>query len=597
MTNNKLNPIIRQIVAIIFVSIICLCIVTTNSAQNRNDDKNKKSNATKSQNNYRQPASSKTPSTRSAPRSAPPRSESRATPPRRSESRTTSPRTESRSTSQSSEIRSKSQRSEVRTTPPRSESRPTTTRRIESTKTINSTAKKTPTQSSQPTQTQPKISTSTTTKTSTTSTTSTSTPKVQTETAAVTRSEKPVDKTAKKTETKLPTFRRSNQTITASGKVETRKLPENASKNQTVRTSDLLRRSKTSSANSRANNDANNRSVNDRVIAPSPNRVGGLRTPPRKEEIAKAIIKSNQLKNSPQHHRQPPPSVVKNVRKNFRGYNDYWTGDWYRRHPKSWRPIAIPNHAWWRRPYWKDTCNWFDTAFFAGIAINNMLHTYDYYPYYYGSNIAYYGDMVYVNGVPYVSATEYYRQALNLARTADALIKAESENSPQVVVINQQPPEQTLPEQTTQINQQNATNNDGWLPMGTFAFLDSENENNIENINANENNSQILTREILQIATNKVGQIRGNFVDEKNNTIRQMIGAIDPKTQRVALRFVDDNTIVWECGLWNLTQDTVPILIHSGESKFEQKTLIRLLNDTDSDAEINPVTGEIELAP
>ncbi|MDR1484940.1 MAG: hypothetical protein LBT09_08975 [Planctomycetaceae bacterium] len=84
-----------------------------------------------------------------------------------------------------------------------------------------------------------------------------------------------------------------------------------------------------------------------------------------------------------------------------------------------------------------------------------------------------------------------------------------------------------------------------------------------------------------------------------------MIGAIDPKTQRVALRFVDDEKVVWECGLWNLTQDTLPVLIHSGETQIEQKTLIRLLNDVEAEVDKDVInTGiidagedEIELAP
>jgi hypothetical protein len=264
--------------------------------------------------------------------------------------------------------------------------------------------------------------------------------------------------------------------------------------------------------------------------------------------------------------------VIKNIRKNFHGYNDYWTRDWYRRHPSSWHPVSVPDRKWWNRPYWHDTCDWFDTVFLTSFFWNGTSKTYVYYPYYYGNNVAYNGDMVYVNGIPYVNAAEYYRQALELSRTADALVKAEAENVPQTIVINQS--EQTDPQ-----------NDNTWLPMGTFAFLLSEEEN--------ADGTPNIAQHIIQIATNKSGQIRGNFVDEKNNIIRQMIGAVDPKTQRVALRFVDDEKEVWECGLWNLTQDTLPVLIHYDERRVEQKTLVRLVNDTETELD----TDEIELAP
>ncbi|MDR2642296.1 MAG: hypothetical protein LBC74_05840 [Planctomycetaceae bacterium] len=350
----------------------------------------------------------------------------------------------------------------------------------------------------------------------------------------------------------------------------------------------MLRRSNTNSQNSRSGKVANNRNNNKRIIAPSPNRVGGSRSPVRNSETARSIANSN-LRKSPPYRHQPSPTTVKNVRKNFHGYNNYWTADWYRRHPNSWRPVAIPERKWWHRQHWHDTWNWFDTAFFTGVFLNKMLNRYSYYPYYYGNNIVYNGDMVYVNGVPYVSSAEYYRQALELARTADALVKAEAEKTPETIIVNL-PANEPAPS--------NQPIDEGWLPMGTFALLTQENENeNIKNVNVNEdvNDTQNISQEILQIAVNKMGQVRGNFVDEKNNSIRQMIGAIDPKTQRVALRFADDDKIVWECGLWNLTQDTLPVLIHSGETQIEQKTLIRLVDDNGSELESDG--NEIELAP
>jgi hypothetical protein len=127
-----------------------------------------------------------------------------------------------------------------------------------------------------------------------------------------------------------------------------------------------------------------------------------------------------------------------------------------------------------------------------------------------------------------------------------------------------------------------------WLPMGTFTVLDA---------NGNEKKGNIL-----QLAVNKNGQIRGNYFNEETEQIRQIIGAIDSKSQRVALRFVDDEKMVLECGLWNLTQDSVPLLVHFDEKDSEQLTLIRLTKpETDEQNDPIPIEfgneNEEELAP
>lgn len=191
--------------------------------------------------------------------------------------------------------------------------------------------------------------------------------------------------------------------------------------------------------------------------------------------------------------------------------------------------------------------------------MNNAL---DPYPYYYGSNIIYRGDMVYVNGVPYVSASEYYRQARALAHSADVILQEDPipltvENGPILA-----PPDgsekQTVAKPALE---------EEWFPMGTYAFLDGE--------------GQVESKRIIQLATNKEGRIRGNYIDEEAGTSYQLVGAVDSKTQRVAFRFVGEEDTVLECGLWNLTQDSVPVLLHRGEAETEQETLVRLAEEED----------------
>lgn len=262
--------------------------------------------------------------------------------------------------------------------------------------------------------------------------------------------------------------------------------------------------------------------------------------------------------------------MIHDVRRHFHGYDRYWTHDWYRRHPGGWYAPWIAPYRWWYRPTWIDTCGWFGSGFFFGYTVGS---NYDPYPYYYGNNIVYRGDTVYVNGVPYVDALEYYRQALELARLAEEL---KVEDPPREVVVIDDGPRLAPPEQDEAVPQRLAKPaiEKDWLPMGTFTFLDE----------AGRQDEHIL----IQLATNKEGLIRGNYVDEATDTVRQIVGAVDPKTQRVALQFTDDDELVLECGLWNLTQDTVPLLIHVDKNRTEERTLVRLQDSAGSEPPVAP---------
>lgn len=178
-------------------------------------------------------------------------------------------------------------------------------------------------------------------------------------------------------------------------------------------------------------------------------------------------------------------------------------------------------------------------------------------PYYYGSNIVYEGETVYINGVPYVSADEYYRQAQELAEAeATNARKAETE---------------TVAETSTEAPESD------WLPMGTFAIV--------------ADNKQSESKRILQLATNKRGQVRGNIVDVESNKATELYGNIDSKTQRVAFKVRGHDDVVAECGLWNLTQETVPLLVHLDKNRTEERTLVRLHEDEKAEP------AETELAP
>ena len=80
----------------------------------------------------------------------------------------------------------------------------------------------------------------------------------------------------------------------------------------------------------------------------------------------------------------------------------------------------------------------------------------------------------------------------------------------------------------------------------------------------------------MQLAVNKTGTLAGNYSDLISGTTRPIQGAVDKKTQRVAWTIGNNKHTVGETGLYNLTKDEAPALIHIGKDKTEQWLLVRL---------------------
>ncbi|MGL6225801.1 MAG: hypothetical protein ACRC10_04145 [Thermoguttaceae bacterium] len=271
---------------------------------------------------------------------------------------------------------------------------------------------------------------------------------------------------------------------------------------------------------------------------------------------------------------RPPvqPTVVVNVQRNFRGYHSYWTSDWYHRfdrhhHPYHyWRPVVVIDPVrWWTTPSWGTTWSWFHgyAPYYhrphqhASIFVN-VEPTPVYYNY--GDNIEYRGDMVYINGVPYVSAEKYYEQSLELAKRGaeTGVVRIDLENG-QPLAVSTQPA--LLSDDSSGPNN-STTPSEDWMPLGSFAILNSADSADV--------------RDVLQLAMNRGGILRGNFYDEANDELLPVEGAIDQETQRVAFQIGDRKDQVYECGLWNLTQESLAVLVHDGAEKTQTLNLVRL---------------------
>jgi len=62
-------------------------------------------------------------------------------------------------------------------------------------------------------------------------------------------------------------------------------------------------------------------------------------------------------------------------------------------------------------------------------------------------------------------------------------------------------------------------------------------------------------------------------------------GQVDKETQRVAFRVGDSQDVVVETGLYNLTQNDVPLLVHYGTQQVENWMLVRLEELAEDQAE------------
>lgn len=187
---------------------------------------------------------------------------------------------------------------------------------------------------------------------------------------------------------------------------------------------------------------------------------------------------------------------------------------WYGRYPGAWWPgkWAIRASAW-------ATATW---AMAGGYCACTGEGAY----YDYGENVTFEDDTVYYGDQPVASAEQYYDQA---SQIADSGQQAQNEE---------------------------------WLPLGVFAVITEP--------------TQTQTDKAVQLALNKEGAIRGNLQDFLTDKVTPIVGAVDKETQRVALRLEGNDSIVVETGLYNLTNDEVPVLVHYGPDRQESCTLIRL---------------------
>ncbi len=159
-----------------------------------------------------------------------------------------------------------------------------------------------------------------------------------------------------------------------------------------------------------------------------------------------------------------------------------------------------------------------------------------YYDYGQGGNVVYQNNTVYINGQQVATADEFAQSAAELA-TVDP------------------PKDEREAEQVE------------WLPLGTFAVSSSEKD--------------VEPTRVIQLAVSKEGIISGTLYNTQTDQADTIQGQVDKEPQRVAFRIGQSDSIVVETGLYNLTQEEAPALVHFGTDRVENWLLVRLEQEGD----------------
>lgn len=217
----------------------------------------------------------------------------------------------------------------------------------------------------------------------------------------------------------------------------------------------------------------------------------------------------------------------------YHRHNDWFSGGWWNNHycPTGGWHYHYWNHNygwnyWWTVPAWGALTNWFTWS-----APQTVWQQPVYYDYGTGGNVTYEDNSVYIGGEQVATADEFAQSAMDLASV--------------------QPP--ATEEQAAEAE---------WMPLGTFA------------VSMNEKDTQpSLT---VQLAVSRDGIISGTLYNITTDQAQAVQGQVDKQTQRVAFRIGESQDIVAETGLYNLTQDEAPVLVHFGTERVENYLLVRL---------------------
>ena len=203
---------------------------------------------------------------------------------------------------------------------------------------------------------------------------------------------------------------------------------------------------------------------------------------------------------------------------NGAGFHGDYAGGYPYYHGAAW---GVPGYGW-------QAATWASTGAFFGASLANTKPIY--YAYGSGGNVYYDNNTVYVNGQSAGTPQEYAQQAQSLVTAAPAADEVKDEV---------------------------------WMPLGVFAFT---------------REGVADSQQMVELAVSRKGAIAGTFHNESTGVSRPVKGTADFDKQLAAIGFADGKNpeVVLETGLYNLTHDEAPALIHFGSDESQPVVLVRL---------------------
>jgi hypothetical protein len=195
--------------------------------------------------------------------------------------------------------------------------------------------------------------------------------------------------------------------------------------------------------------------------------------------------------------------------------HDHDWGDFWEENP-GWAVWGIT--APWRWANWGAVSGWVDYGWSEPV----------YYSYgenvYYDDNSVYYGDQV------VATAEEYATQAEEIATSTPEAAPAQSD----------------------------------WMTLGVFALTPDG------------QGSGPSPTHFLQLVISKQGIINGTLYNSATKSSQNIEGMADKATQRAAWTVAGQTRPIMEAGVSNLTENTVPALVHFADGQTQQWLLVRM---------------------
>jgi hypothetical protein len=110
--------------------------------------------------------------------------------------------------------------------------------------------------------------------------------------------------------------------------------------------------------------------------------------------------------------------------------------------------------------------------------------------------------------------------------------------------------------------------NPDWMPLGVFAVTQDGQA------------SGPAPTLYLQLNISKEGIIAGSLQNTTTGTAQPVEGMVDKNSQRAAFVIAGKTRPLMECGIFNLTKDTAPALVHFPDGQTQQWLLVRMDDET-----------------